>query len=557
MFAKPHSMRYFRSILYTAALVLPAALIAQQEEVRVVKPYTPTLSGAEKIQLLPEIGDSVAYESPDFEYEIFSKRYETDFRVTPIKPARMVKPDLDKLYKSELKLGAGNYLTPLAELRINQVRSSDGTFGVLLKHHSMNGKVKLANDAKVDAGFNENDLEIYGKRFGRYTIFEYNAGASYDTYVHYGVDTAYADSVNRPDMTYPFFNAHGAIGFQSARPDSFHLQYNGTLDYNFFTHDFDQVEHGVVFDGSIDQLFGDFRIGGDLGLKYFGHQPEWDTLLTNQFMVKLNPYISKSSAQWSFMAGLNTYTEIRNGDVKPRFYVRGKFSFNIVEEVIVPYFGVDGYQETNNYMKIVGENPYAVPGLVVTPTNHKLIAYAGLKGKVTDYLAYNFKGTYEAIDDQYFFVTDTTGYLHNQFTVRYDDMTVLNVYGELNIAPTESMRVFLKGNYYIYDTPREAHAWYKPDFDASLQARYNLGDKILADAGLFVIGPRYYPSVVDGGDPQKLNATVDLNLGVEYRYTRLLSFWARFNNMTAQPYYTWNNYPSHRFRLMLGFTYGL
>jgi len=27
--------------------------------------------------------------------------------------------------------------------------------------------------------------------------------------------------------------------------------------------------------------------------------------------------------------------------------------------------------------------------------------------------------------------------------------------------------------------------------------------------------------------------------------------------MTAQPYYRWNNYPSYRFRVMLGFTYGL
>jgi len=176
---------------------------------------------------------------------------------------------------------------------------------------------------------------------------------------------------------------------------------------------------------------------------------------------------------------------------------------------------------------------------------------------VTDYLAWNVRGSYSAVDDQYFFVTDTTNELHNQFAVRYDDMTLLNVYGELNIAPTASMRVFLKGNYYNYQTSREEYAWYRPDFDASLQARYNLGDKILADAGLFVIGPRYYPSVTEGGDPGKLPATVDLNLGLEYRYTKLLSFWAKFNNMTAQPYYMWNNYPSYRFRVMLGFTYGL
>lgn len=550
-------MSYLKHIFLPVLFLISSILVAQQEEVRVVKPYTPTLSGAEKIQLLPEIGDSVSYEQPDFDYLIFPKRFETDYRVTPIRPARMVKPQLDKLYKSELKLGGGNYLTPLAELRINQVRNSGGTFGVLLKHHSMNGKVRLDNDEKVEGGFNENTLEVYGKQFGRRTIFEYNAGAAYDTYVHYGVDTAFSDTVTRSEMTHPFFNAHASVGFQSARPDSFHLQYDGALEYNYFTHDFDQMEHGVVLDGYIDQMIGDFRIGSELGMSYFGHQESWDTLLTNHFIIKVNPYISKSSAEWSFSAGLNTYTEIQNGEVIPHFYVQGKFSFNIVEEVLVPYFGVDGYQESNNYMKIVGENPYSVPGLVVRPTNHRIYAYAGLKGKVTDYLAWNVRGSYSAVDDQYFFVTDTTNELHNQFAVRYDDMTLLNVYGELNIAPTASMRVFLKGNYYNYQTSREEYAWYRPDFDASLQARYNLGDKILADAGLFVIGPRYYPSVTEGGDPGKLPATVDLNLGLEYRYTKLLSFWAKFNNMTAQPYYMWNNYPSYRFRVMLGFTYGL
>lgn len=550
-------MRYYKNILVTVMLLLPVLVVAQQEEVRVVKPYTPTLSGAEKIQLLPQIGDSVAYDRPEFEYSIFAKRYETDYRVTPINPARMVKPELDRLYKSELKLGGGNYLTPLAELRINQVRSGDGTFGVLLKHHSMNGRARLANDQKVDAGFNENQLDIYGKRFGRRTIFGYNAGASYNSYVHYGVDTAFADSVSREGMIHPFFNAHGAVGFQSARPDSFHLQYKGTLEYNFFTHAFDQMEHGAVLDGTVDQLFRDFRIGGDAGLSYFGHQADWDTLLTNQWMINLNPYITKTSAEWMFRAGFNTYTEIRNGELIPHFYVKGKFSFNIVKEALVPYFGVDGYQETNSYMKIAGENPYIVPGLVVTPTNHRIIVYAGLRGKITDYLAWNFRGSYSAVDDHYFFVTDTSNYLNNQFTVRYDDMAVMNVYGELNIAPTESLRVFLKGNYYDYQMTRELHAWYKPGFDASLQARYNIGDKILADAGLFVIGPRYYPSVVEGGDPEKLNTTIDLNLGVEYRYTKMLSFWSKFNNITAQPYYLWNNYPSYRFRLMLGFTYAM
>ncbi len=534
---------------------LPA--LAQQEEVKVVKPYDPTLSGAEKIQLLPDLDDSVEYKKPAFEYTLFPKRYDTEFSVSPIKPARMVKTPLEKLYKSQLTLGMGNYLTPLAELRINQLRSSNGTFGVLLRHHSMNGKVKLANDARVDAGFNENRLNLYGKRFLRHSVFEYEAGAEYDALVHYGVDTAFSDTVSRTDFLHRYYHGYTSLGIESARADSFHLQYKAHLDYHFFSHALDQMEHQVVLDGNVDQILGDFRVGADLGGTYAGHPGTWDSVLTNHFIIKANPYISKSSEEWRFMAGLNTYTEIRNGKVTPRVYLRGKFQFNIVKEVLVPYFGVDGFQEANSYREITGKNPFISPDLVVTPASHRIVAYGGLKGRFSDVVSWNLRGTYSVINDQYFFVTDSTAALGNQFSVVYDDMNKLNLYGGFKIMPTESLDIILKGNYYHYQMVREDHPWYHPAFDATLQGRYNIGEKIYLDASAYLIGPRHYPAETPGGDPGKLNTTLDLNLSAEYRYTNLLSFWVRVNNITARPYYLWHRYPSYRFRFMAGFTYGL
>ncbi len=145
----------------------------------------------------------------------------------------------------------------------------------------------------------------------------------------------------------------------------------------------------------------------------------------------------------------------------------------------------------------------------------------------------------------------------NQFNVVYDDVTLSNLYGELTVRPTDAWKVYLKGNYYSYVTQvNEDRPWNKPKFDISLQARYNLGDKILAEAGVFVIGSRYYENF-DLTSEEKLPLTFDLNLGLEYRYSTLLSFWARFNNLAAQTYYLYPNYPSFKFRVMLGFTYAL
>ncbi len=538
------------------ASVFPIMLEGQQEEVRVVKPYSPTLSGAQKIELLPSLEEEIEYDLPEFSYQLFPKRYESKYRVEPINAARMVKMPLNKLYKSQLTLGMGNYMTPLAELNINQLRSRNGTFGLTLKHHSMNGKVKLENDLKASAGFNENEAEIYGSRFMKKTVLDYNVGASYNSYVHYGVDPTLDTVLAREDAVHPYFTAEGGLGLHSMHADSFHFNYDASLDYYFFTHQFDQMEHGAEGKFTFNKRLSVVDIAGDAGGAFYGHYPDWDTVMSNHTMFWLNPHVAKSSVEWRFTAGVNAYGEVRDGVFTPHFYPKASFQFNIVKEVIVPYFGVDGYLESNNFRKTVEENPYVVPGLSLLPTSHKLIGYAGLKGRFSDAVAYNFKGSYSIIDDQYFFVNDNSDPLMNQFTVVYDDITLLNLHGEFSVRPTDSWKIFLQGNYYNYTLVREDQPWNKPAFDLSLLARYNMGDKILVNVGISAIGSRYYENFNPTLE-ETLPLTIDANLGLEYRYSKLLSFWARFNNLAAQKYYLYNNYPSYRFRAMLGLTYAL
>ena len=538
------------------ASVFPIMLEGQQEEVRVVKPYSPTLSGAQKIELLPSLEEEIEYDLPEFSYQLFPKRYDSKYRLEPINAARMVKMPLNKLYKSQLTLGMGNYLTPLAELNINQLRSRNGTFGLTLKHHSMNGKVKLENDLKAPAGFNENQAEIYGSRFMKKAVLDYNVGASYNSYVHYGVDPTLDTVLAREDAVHPYFTAEGGLGLHSMHADSFHFNYDASLDYYFFTHQFDQMEHGAESKFTFNKRLSVVDIAGDAGGAFYGHYPDWDTVMGTHSMFWLNPHVAKSSAEWKFTAGVNAYGEVRDGVFTPHFYPKASFQFNIVKEVIVPYFGVDGYLESNNFRKTVEENPYVVPGLSLLPTSHKLIGYVGLKGRFSDAVAYNFKGSYSIIDDQYFFVNDNSDPLMNQFTVLYDDITLLNLHGEFSVRPTDSWKIFLQGNYYNYTMVREDQPWNKPAFDLSLLARYNMSDKILVNVGISAIGSRYYENFNPTLE-ETLPLTIDANLGLEYRYSKLLSFWARFNNLAAQKYYLYNNYPSYRFRAMLGLTYAL
>ncbi len=529
------NFRNRRNLVWMAAiaLILPRVLNAQQEEVRVVKPYTPTLSGADKIQLLPDLEGEVDFTPPEFEYHLFPKRYESEFRIRPIEAARMVKMPLKKLYKSQVTLGMGNYLTPLAELKINQLRSRNGTFGLTIRHHSMNGKVKLDNELKAPAGFNENKMELYGSRFMKKSSLEYRAGASYNSYVHYGVNPELDTVLERKDAAHPYFTAEAGLGLHSMHADSFYFNYDASLDYYYFTHDFNQTEHGARLDFDFHKKLNVIDIAGEVGAAYYGHYPDWDTVMANHTMFWLNPRVAKRSPEWQFTAGINTYGELRDGVFTLHFYPNASFQFNIVKEVIVPYFGIDGYLESNNYRSVAEENPYVVPGLSVRPTSHKLIGFAGLKGRITDAFVWNIRGSYSIIDDQYFYINDTSNILQNQFTVVYDDVTLLRLQGEFSVRPAESWKIFMKGNYYSYTLVREDHPWNKPAFDLSLQARYNMSDKILINMGIYTIGSRYYKDfTADSGSTLPL--TVDANLGIEYRYSKLLSFWISFNNLAAR-----------------------
>ena len=88
--------------------------------------------------------------------------------------------------------------------------------------------------------------------------------------------------------------------------------------------------------------------------------------------------------------------------------------------------------------------------------------------------------------------------------------------------------------------------------------KYNLRDKIIAGMEITVQGKR--KMIVNGESLSSipvplLNPAVifempahfNLNLSAEYRYSKILSFWTKLNNISNNRYYEWVYYPSQGF----------
>lgn len=129
-------------ILFSLAVNIPLFLFAQDinRNVTVVKPYEPSLSDANKINILPKFEDTTTV-TPSFDYSVLPVRINVPFEPKTINAAKMLGTPLEKLYKSYLKLGIGNYFTPLAEYNFNSLRSKDHSYGVFLTYKSSGRKI--------------------------------------------------------------------------------------------------------------------------------------------------------------------------------------------------------------------------------------------------------------------------------------------------------------------------------------------------------------------------------------------------------------------------------
>jgi len=549
--------KLYRFLVFPLALLaLSLGTMAQtpiKKEVEVVKPYQPIISDAHKINVLPKIADSIIIK-PDFEYNINSTKVETGFDVAPIGAAKMVGMPLSKLYKTYFKLGLGNYSTAYGELFVNTLRSKKGTGGIYFNHYSSSGKVKLDNDKKVFAGFSDNNASIYGTRFLKKAELIGELNFDSKTVHHFGYKPDLDVTLEKGTIreNYLHFNPKG--GIQSTHTDSSTLLYKALLDYHYTQDKYKYHEHQISVNGSFSRQFNNNFIGLNTILDIFNRSKDLDPY--SNMLLSLNPYFLLSSEDYKLNAGLNlTYYQEDNGNYV-KVFPKIDFQFNVVKEIIVPFLGLSGEVDNHPYHEIAWENPYIRHDLIVRNNISKLNLFGGVKGNLGTKSSYVLKAGLYSARNYYFYMNDSSE-LWNQFDVVYDEGDLFKMSAEVNYEATESLGFSLNTNFNNYNLTRELYAWHKPKFDLNFNTRYNLRNKIIASLETYYIGKRFAKPYVNTDDPIELKAALDVNLLLEYRYTKILSGFIQFRNLAASSYQYLNQYPSQRFTVMAGITYAL
>jgi hypothetical protein len=571
-------MKYTLIILTILLITLPVAAQKKQEtvlkrEITLYNPYKPSLPDVVKKSFLPDMTDTSKVR-PDFKYDVRTYPFMPPYSITQIKPAALLPDPLNKLYRSYVNIGLGNYVTPIAEVSISNERSKKGAIGIYARHFSTNGKVELQNLQKGFAGYMDNDLMVYGKKFLRNSVFNSSVSFMQKTRYAYGYDTSFVDykPANKA-IRLNYYNAGAKLGLTSAKLDSSDFAYDFELAYNLFFTLKQYYQNSFELKGEMAKPFKGFYVGSGLELNYY--KPSDLISVDHRSIFSISPFIKKSTTQWDVKLGFQAlFDKALDASTVLHFYPDIRFGFNIVPSYLSFFADLTGKMEKNEPLIVLGINPFIEPGAPIYQlqnTSHSLIVGAGFTGETGIEGNYRISASYSVLDNMLLFsnLILKDGALiferGNFFIPLYDQAEILNVHGDMSGKVNDKIFFEAGANYYRYTLTNNDFAWNKPDWDATLGVKYNLRNKIIAGIGVDAIGKRKL--LVTTEDPLFLPATkshpidmpahLNFNIGAEYRYTKILSFWLKFNNISFKKYYEWAYYHSQRFICQVGFTYSL
>jgi hypothetical protein len=513
--------------------------------VHVVTEYEPSISDANRINSLPQVDDTLAVK-PAFNYTIASKPIHPDFELTPINAAKMKGEPLTRLYRGIFTGGLGNYLSTLANLQLSSVRSKKMFFNSEFNHQGSFGDLKV-DGVNQKATTSDNYLKLTGKRFIDKKEIYASLGGKFDLFHTYGIDNAVQAFPD--DIALQYSSVNIETGIRSLYLDSGAFNYNVKPHFELFKSKTDN-ESAVGVETEVEKLMGEFSVNGLLNLNYINGVDQTTDLL-------FNPYALIHKGNFNGKVGFATQL-YAGGYSQFHLYPDVYAEYNAADNIFVPFVVCNGFSQWGGIAKLVEENPYVAPGTNAAPTSYNVNITGGVKGLMSSFVPYSMSATFSQVDNMHFFVPInslqgnifiyTLSYLSPYYTFETSSTNVFNFHGELGYKKFEKLNITYKFDYFTYNTKDIPSAYNKPSVITTLNFRYDIQHKIIVNLDLFYVGDRTTPVTTVKG-------FVDANLGVEYRLTKRVSGFANLNNVAAQNYQYWANYPVQRFNALFGFSY--
>lgn len=524
------------------------------EDIDIVKEYQPVLNDAFKIDVQPEEESDSKTSSEALTYKLKPAPTAASFNTTPIKPVRIKDDAIKKLYHGWIKAGYGLENMPLVDAAFNSLRSKRFDAGASLYHLSAGGKIK-------DYGFPGNsttNLSTFGTRY--FDKFKLGAtlGYRFDKVHYYGFQSP-PERFEKSDTKHTLQDISGKLDFESLDSDKSKWMYRGGVEFYGFNNNRDCNENNLMVSAGVSKWMNNayfhVRASGEFG------KIEQPTFSFGRNIIRFEPKFSIQQGMMKVDVGARMAVESNNGESDYKLYPVLEADFRLIEDAVRVFGGITGDLQRNDLRTFARENPFFGSFVPLVNTNRKLIANAGTSIRLEHDLMLTAQASWQRAKNMPFFFNDYQADFPTTFNVIYDNGTHLQIKATLEYKRTEKASLSFTSEYNSYKLDNLEKPFYAPRLRTGLNGHYTIGEKIMVKAdvfynnGVYGFGYTVQNNTLVKGAVEELNGWVDLNLSVDYRYSKTLSAWISLNNLGFARYFRWYQYPSYRLLGLAGITY--
>ncbi len=549
------------------------------EVITVITSYTPTIADAFKIKKTPKIVLSDKTKKQKLSYSIFSAPVASTFvpKSGVVKGIDVGKKE--RLFDNYVAAGYGNFNTPFVEAFLHQNRKFEDDFGIYLKYISSENGVE---STPLNNGYTNITVGAYYMQEARYFTWKLGGNLKQNTYNWYGLpdisfDTETIASIAEK-QTYGLYELEGELMFEDSYIDDI------KASLSMFDDKFGSQE--IRFALRPNFQFPLTRISrnlNDLDLKteieYLGGEFEQtydtdDNIAYSFLNVGLNPTYRFEWKDFNIKLGTKLFLSLDTENSLTNFlvYPDVQITYPLVSKLVNVYAGAGGDLHMNSFQSLSEDNPFVSPTLLVTTTNEQYNLFGGINGKFSSDVSFDIRASYKNEEDKPLFVRNTSlsngtfnafrdpllGFRYgNSFSVLYDDVTTLSIFGELEVDVTK--RLVIGGNAQFNSfTTNQREAWNLPQLEGGIFGKYK-NDKWYASANIFFVGER--EDLLVGTFPlgtsstRTLDAFTDVNLNGGYHFNDFVSVFVKLNNVLNNNYERFASFQVQGFQVLGGVTY--
>ena len=516
-------------------------------EIEIVKEREITLPSAERNfeKIPPRPSEPIR---PPITYDFKPFSFKAPQLNPQIRPLKLKQESQRKVYGGFLRVGYGNYVSPLLEAYYNTTRDKNKLVGAHLYHTSSDkGPVDDRNSGSGSTG-----ISIFGRTFTKGISLSGNAGFENRTTHFYGYPEGTEVDASSIKQSFNLLKASAALS-NATNTD---LSYKLGAGVSHLSDKFDAKETEIDLNFAADyEINDDSRI--NLKADYFliSRKDENVEKKARSLFIVAPSFSFLPTEDLKVSVGFKTAFENDTIDSKSvHVYPDIKASYPI-SPTVDAVASLSGGIEKVSLQSLTYENMWLAPNVPIFHTNKTLDFNVGLNAKLGNKISAHSGLAVANLKNWYYFINTDAD--QAKFTTVYDGGSGTkraNLYGAISFVQSEVAKFMLRADLYRYSTARIEEAWHRPTYKITANAFYNLYQKLLFNVDIIAQGGMKAQEPITL-NTVKLDAAFDLNFKTEYLFSESFSAFIQLNNIASSKYPLFLNYPVRGFQVMGGITW--